>query len=90
VPGIVFLSGGQDHITATLHLSLINQQPERTPWTLTFSYGRALQEEALNAWGGRDANLAAAQRAFYNRARCNVAAARGRYTSAMEAGPLAA
>jgi fructose-bisphosphate aldolase class I len=90
VPGIVFSSGGQDHIAATLHLSLINQQPERTPWTLTFSYGRALQYEALTAWGGSDANLAAAQRAFYNRARCNVAAARGRYTSAMEAGPLAA
>jgi fructose-bisphosphate aldolase class I len=90
VPGIVFLSGGQDYLAATLHLSLINQQPEPKPWTLTFSYGRALQDEALTAWGGLDANLAAAQRAFYNRARYNVAAAYGRYTAAMEAVPLAA
>jgi fructose-bisphosphate aldolase class I len=86
----VFLSGGQDHITATLHLSLINQQPEPKPWRLTLSYGRALQDEALTAWGGRDANLPAAQRAFHNRARCNFAAAHGRYAAAMEAGPAAA
>jgi fructose-bisphosphate aldolase, class I len=90
VPGIVFLSGGQDHIAATLHLSLINQQHEPKPWTLTFSYGRALQDEALTAWRGRDANVTAAQRAFYNRACCTVAAARGRYTTAMEAGAAAA
>jgi fructose-bisphosphate aldolase class 1 len=38
VPGIVFLSGGQDHVTATHHLCLINQQRDSTPWTLTFSY----------------------------------------------------
>jgi fructose-bisphosphate aldolase class I len=50
VPGIGFLSGGQDHVAATLHLSLINQQPEAKPWTLTFSYRRALQDEPLTAW----------------------------------------
>jgi fructose-bisphosphate aldolase, class I len=90
VPGIVFLSGGQDPVAATLHLSLINQQPDTKPWRLTFSYGRALQDEALTAWKGRDANVASAQRAFYNRARCDVAAAHGRYSAAMEAGPAAA
>ena len=90
VPGIVFLSGAQDHFSATLHLSLIHQQPEPKPWTLTFSYGRALQEEALTAWRGLDANVAAAQRAFYNRARYNLAAAHGRYVASMEAGPAAA
>jgi fructose-bisphosphate aldolase, class I len=90
VPGIVFLSGGQDPVAATLHLSLINQQPDTNPWTLTFSYGRALQDEALTVWQGHDANVAAAQRAFYNRARCNVAAAHGRYSAAMELGPAAA
>jgi fructose-bisphosphate aldolase class I len=90
VPGIVFLSGGQDHFSATLHLSLINQQPEPKPWTLTFSYARALQDEALTVWRGIDANVAAAQGAFYNRARYNLAAAHGRYIAAMEAGPAAA
>jgi fructose-bisphosphate aldolase class I len=90
VTGIVFLSGGPDHVAATLHLSLINQQPGPRPWTLTFSYSRALQDEALTAWGGRDANLPAAQRAFHYRARCDFAAAHGRYAAAMEAGPAAA
>lgn len=84
VPGIVFLSGGQDHLAATLHLSLINQQPDAKPWTLSFSYGRALQDEALKAWNGRDENVADAQRAFYNRARWDAAAALGNYAPEME------
>jgi fructose-bisphosphate aldolase class 1 len=67
-----------------------SQQPEAKPWTLTFSYGRALQNEALTAWGGRDANLTAAQRAFYHRARCDFAAAHGRYSTGIEAGQAAA
>ena len=84
VPGIVFLSGGQNHLRATLHLSAINQLAGPKPWALTFSYGRALQDEALVAWQGRDENIKAGQRAFYHRARCESAAAEGRYTSAME------
>jgi fructose-bisphosphate aldolase class I len=90
VPGIVFLSGGQDHLRATLNLSAINLVAGAKPWTLTFSYGRALQDEALAAWHGRDESLAAGQRAFYHRARCVSAAARGRYTSAMESESAAA
>jgi fructose-bisphosphate aldolase class I len=84
VPGIVFLSGGQDHLAATLHLNAINQLPESMPWKLTFSYGRALQDEALRAWSGRDTNVPAAQRAFHHRAKCNTAAALGNYSIAME------
>jgi fructose-bisphosphate aldolase class I len=84
IPGIVFLSGGQDHILATMHLSAINQLKVPKPWALTFSYGRALQEEALEAWGGKSENVDAGQRAFYHRAKCESAAALGRYTSAME------
>ena len=83
------VANGKGILAATHHLSLINQQPEPKPWTLTFAYCRALQDEALTAWGGRDANVAA-QRAFYNRACCTVAAAHGRYTTAMEAGAAAA
>jgi fructose-bisphosphate aldolase class I len=84
VPGIVFLSGGQDHLAATMHLSAINQLEGRKSWKLSFSYGRALQDEALKAWRGKNENLKAAQQAFYHRARCESAAALGRYTTAME------
>ena len=52
VPGIAFLSGGQCRAEATRHLSLMNKLGP-LPWELTFSYGRALQDEALKAWGGK-------------------------------------
>jgi fructose-bisphosphate aldolase class I len=84
VPGIAFLSGGQDPLAATRHLSAINQLDGPKPWALSFSYGRALQDEALAAWRGRKENLKAAQWAFYHRARCGSAAVLGRYTAAME------
>ena len=86
VPGIVFLSGGQKDRVATAHLNAINRLPGPKPWKISFSYGRALQDAALEAWHGRDENLKAGQRALYHRARCNSAAARGEYTSEMEAG----
>jgi len=84
VPGIVFLSGGQDHLAATKHLCAINQLDGPKPWQLSFSYGRALQDEALIAWRGKAENLKAGQRAFYHRAKCESAAALGRYAPAME------
>ena len=84
VPGIVFLSGGQDHLMATLHLNAINHVEGPKPWTLSYSYGRALQDEALKAWRGRQEYLADAQHAFNHRTKCDSAAALGRYTSAME------
>jgi fructose-bisphosphate aldolase class I len=84
VPGIVFLSGGQSHLVATEHLSAINQLEGSKPWKLSFSYGRALQDEALKAWQGKNENLSAAQQAFHHRAKCDSAAALGRYTRAME------
>ena len=90
VPGIVFLSGGQNHLVATAHLSAINQLEEPRPWTLSFSYGRALQDEALRAWRGKSENLKAGQRAFYHRAKCDSAAALGKYTESMESEPAAA
>jgi fructose-bisphosphate aldolase class I len=84
VPGIVFLSGGQDHLEATEHLSAINRVEGPKPWKLSYSYGRALQDEALRAWGGRQENVVAAQQAFSHRAKCDSAAAMGRYTTSME------
>jgi fructose-bisphosphate aldolase class I len=86
VPGIVFLSGGQKDQLATEHLNAINRLPGPKPWKLSFSYGRALQDAAMEAWQGRDENLKAGQQALYHRARCNGAAARGEYTNATEAG----
>jgi fructose-bisphosphate aldolase class I len=90
VPGIVFLSGGQQERVATAHLNAINRLPGSKPWTITFSYGRALQDPALEAWHGRDENLTAGQQALYHRARCNGAASRGAYTDQMEAGLVGA
>jgi fructose-bisphosphate aldolase class I len=84
VPGIVFLSGGQSDVLATSHLNAINKLDLPKPWKISFSYGRALQDPAIVAWGGKKENLKAAQQAFYHRAKCNSAAAIGRYTSALE------
>jgi fructose-bisphosphate aldolase, class I len=86
LPGIVFLSGGQKDRLATAHLNAINRLPGPKPWKLSFSYGRALQDAALEAWHGRDENLKAGQQAFSHRARCNGVATRGEYTDQMEAG----
>jgi fructose-bisphosphate aldolase, class I len=83
VPGIAFLSGGQSPAEATLHLSLINRLGP-LPWSLTFSYGRALQDTALKAWGGGSANFAAGQKEFARRAKLNGLATTGRYTPEME------
>ncbi|OGE32537.1 fructose-bisphosphate aldolase [Candidatus Daviesbacteria bacterium RIFCSPHIGHO2_02_FULL_36_13] len=68
VPGIVFLSGGQSPDQATENLALINQIPG-SPWKLSFSYGRALQDEALTVWSGKEENVEAAQKAFIERAK---------------------
>lgn len=84
VPGIVFLSGGQDPVTATRNLNAINKSDGPKPWKLTFSYGRALQDEALKIWHGKAENIKAGQQAFYHRAKCDSAATLGRYNTAME------
>jgi fructose-bisphosphate aldolase class I len=83
VPGIAFLSGGQSPTEATLHLSLMNAAGP-LPWTLTFSYGRALQENALNAWGGKAAGYSSGQQALFVRAKLNGLAAVGTYKGSME------
>jgi fructose-bisphosphate aldolase, class I len=83
VPGIAFLSGGQSPTEATLHLSLMNRFGP-LPWTLTFSYGRALQDTALKTWGGLPANFAAAQKEFARRAKLNGLATTGGYAADME------
>jgi fructose-bisphosphate aldolase class I len=83
VPGIVFLSGGQSDEVATAHLNAMNQLGN-LPWQLSFSYGRALQAPALQAWKGETANVDAGRNAFLHRAKLNSAARSGSYTADME------
>ena len=83
VPGIAFLSGGQSGQDATAHLHLMNAMGP-LPWTLTFSYGRALQADAIKAWGGKPENVAAGQSAFAHRAKMNALAAAGKWEDALE------
>jgi fructose-bisphosphate aldolase class I len=84
VPGIAFLSGGQSPTDATLHLSLMHAAGS-LPWGLTFSYGRALQEDALKAWGGKSGGVGSGQQAFTKRAKLNGMASTGAYKASMEA-----
>jgi fructose-bisphosphate aldolase class I len=83
VPGIAFLSGGQSDLDATAHLNAMNARPT-LPWPLTFSYGRALQAAPQKAWGGKAANVAAAQAAFTHRAKMNGLAATGKWSPSDE------
>ena len=86
VAGIAFLSGGQGNEEATAHLNEINvlARAAGAPWTLTFSYGRALQQPALNTWKGLDANVPAAQKAIHHRAKMNSLASLGKWSTALE------
>jgi fructose-bisphosphate aldolase class I len=83
VPGVVFLSGGQSDEAATQRLNAICATRD-TPWTLSFSFGRALQAPALKIWAGRSRNLRAAHNALYHRARCNSFAVQGKYSAQKE------
>ena len=82
-PGVVFLSGGQSDVSATAHLNAMAAM-QGLPWPLSFSYSRALQNPALNAWRGQAANAGAAQKAFHHRARMNGLAAQGKWQPELE------
>jgi len=85
VPGIAFLSGGQSAALASARLNMMNFRfKSQLPWPLSFSYGRAIQQPALEIWQGKEANVAAAQNALNHRAQCNRAARRGEYSANME------
>ncbi|KAL9664918.1 hypothetical protein QQ045_020327 [Rhodiola kirilowii] len=79
VPGIMFLSGGQSEVEATLNLNAMNQSPN--PWHLSFSYARALQNTVLKTWQGRPENVKAVQTALLIRAKANSLAQLGRYSA---------
>jgi fructose-bisphosphate aldolase, class I len=91
VAGIVFLSGGQSDELATEHLNAMNKKfGKELPWPVSFSYGRALQQQPLKAWKGASANVAAAQAALLHRSRMNSLATSGRYTPDAEKQAIAA
>jgi len=81
VPGVTFLSGGHGEEEASLYLNAINQVPLSKTWSLTFSFGRALQASCLEAWGGKKENVKLAQEAFLKRAKANSEAQQGKYAS---------
>ncbi len=88
VPGVVFLSGGQSGELASARLNAMNvRYRSRLPWELSFSFGRAIQEPALEIWHGERANVAKAQKALYHRAKCDRAAHLGEYSAIVEADP---
>ena len=84
VPGIAFLSGGQSPEEATVHLNAIHANYPDLPWPVTFSYSRAIQNPALECWGGKAANVAAAQELLLQRMELLMMARRGIYTPALE------
>ena len=82
VPGIMFLSGGQSELEATLNLNAMNLKPN--PWHVSFSYARALQNSVLKAWQGKPENLKAGQEALLKRAKANSLAQLGKYDASGE------
>ncbi|MGB9378338.1 MAG: class I fructose-bisphosphate aldolase [Mycobacteriales bacterium] len=87
VPGIAFLSGGQQDVAATEHLQAMNAGPVH-PWSLSFSFGRALIASALETWKGDPGQVEAAQHVLFIRSRANAAATRGGYDTELETLPV--
>ncbi|MEP7182664.1 MAG: class I fructose-bisphosphate aldolase [Betaproteobacteria bacterium] len=84
VPTINFLSGGQASVEATANLNAMNVMAPHAPWVLSFSYARALQDDAMRMWAGRAENVRAAQDAFRKRLRMNSLARQGKWSEALE------
>jgi len=87
VPGIMFLSGGQSELEATLNLNAMNKSAN--PWHVSFSYARALQNSVLQTWQGEEKNIEAAQAALLKRAKANSDAQQGKYDPADESAEAA-
>lgn len=83
VPGIVFLSGGMSSVQASECLNEMNKRDD-LPWQLSYSYGRALQEDAMNTWHGNNDNWEQAQKVFLHRAKMNSLAREGKYSPELE------
>jgi fructose-bisphosphate aldolase class I len=85
VPGVAFLSGGQEAELASARLNAMNVRfKSRLPWALAFSFARAIEQPALEIWQGKEGNVLEAQQVLDHRARCDRAARRGEYNAAMD------
>jgi len=85
----MFLSGGQSEEEATLNLNAMNKLDTVKPWSLSFSYGRALQNSILKAWKGKKENVPQAQQAYLERAKANSLAQLGKYVASSSSGGTA-
>jgi len=83
VPGIAFLSGGQSEIQATENLNLINKFND-TKFTMSYSYGRALQQSALKHWSKNIKDIKGTQKIFDHRAKMCTLAAQGKWSINLE------
>jgi fructose-bisphosphate aldolase class I len=83
VPGIAFLSGGQTEIEATQNLNEINKIND-TSFTMSFSYGRALQQSALNNWSKNIKDTTNTQKIFNHRSKMNGLSTSAKWTMDLE------
>jgi|TARA_B100002052_G_scaffold154063_1_gene140405 fructose-bisphosphate aldolase class I len=83
VPGIAFLSGGQNEIQATENLNLINKK-NNSNFIITYSYGRALQQSALKHWSKNIGDVTGTQKVFNHRAKMCSLAAQGKWSKELE------
>jgi len=87
MPGIFFLSGEtaldeDNEETATINLNAMHAQKAMSlPWSVSFSFGKALQKTCIVTWMGKDENVKAAQQALLNRAKANSEAVFGKYVA---------
>ena len=83
VPGVAFLSGGQSEFEAAKNLNSINLIND-TSFTITFSYGRALQQSALKFWSKDISNIKGTQEIFNHRAKMCSLASIGKWSEQIE------
>ncbi|KAL3726450.1 hypothetical protein ACJRO7_031361 [Eucalyptus globulus] len=92
VPAIIFLSHGQSKSEAVLNLNAMNKPKSKkakrssnttrivnNPWSLSFSFGQALQQSILNAWAGAEENFDEARATLLKIFKANSEAALGTY-----------
>ena len=79
VPGVHFLSGGMSEFESTVNLQALQDEEPNAPWSLTFSYGRALQSATLKTWAGEKGNVDAAQKILVALAKANSEAQLGKF-----------
>merc|ERR1719493_598032 len=86
MPGIFFLSGEtaldeDNEETATINLNAMNKLYQKLPWSVSFSYGKALQKTCIVTWMGKEANNGKAQAALLARSKANSEATKGTYVA---------